>query len=186
MSDTKKPLTLQDVRAAQTANSQIKSMPETERKRGPESDDRDIISGETKVDLGAAGLPIAASTFEIDPSPVVSNEALDFERFMADVLTIHLHDPGSDDEPQFAEVTVNGIYKLAVRGDHLDMPRSHVQVLAQAKHMKVQQKKVVNADGSMGYEERAVLRMTYPFAVMHDPAGKRGAEWLKQLLKNPT
>jgi hypothetical protein len=122
---------------------------------------------------------------EIDTDLVVSTDQLDRERFMQDVLEIHLAEPASESDAGFAEVTVNGKYMLFVRGNTHQAPRTHVAVLAQAKAMRITQKKVVNADGSMGYEERAQLHLMYPFQVLHDPNPRLGSPWLKKLLQNP-
>lgn len=183
MSQTKTPMpqSIRDMANAQAAASQINTLPRTERKPTHESDDRDIVHKETMLNGGV----IDAVVNEIDIEKVMDPSALAFERFMADVLTIHCHDAGGPEDPMFAEITVNGNYKLVVRGETADLPRSHVEVLARAKHIRVIQKKTVDKDGGMGYEEKAVLKHTYPFSVLHDPAGSRGAAWVRQLFQNP-
>jgi len=168
----------------QAASSQINSIPASERNKGPEADDRDIVHGTTPMNTGA-GVALDGLIQEADRDLVMNPASMDYERFMNQILTIHVHDAGGPEDSDFCEVTVNGEYKLIVRGETADIKRCHAEVLARAKHMRVVQKKVTQNDGSIGYEERAVLKHTYPFSVIHDPAGRRGADWLKQLFKNP-
>jgi hypothetical protein len=159
-----------------------------ERKGGIDSTNVDIEGATQNVDISQAvrtgiALDDAAG---IETEPVFSTKQLDDEAFMHQPLEIHMHEAASEDEPQFAEVTVNGVYRLIVRGQIATVPRAHVAVLANAKQQRLVQTKIVNPDGSMGYQEKAVLRLVYPFSVIHDPAGKRGSDWLRQLLRNPT
>lgn len=161
-----------------------------ERKKGLDSTNIDIANAARAVDLSAAArgeTPIVdeQNGVESDVERVVDLRLMEHERFMAEPLLVHLHDAGSEDEPQFVELTVNGIYHCIRRGEQKEIPRAHVGVLAQSKQMRLTQKKVTNSDGSMGYQEMAVLRLTYPFSVLHD-ASPRGGAWLGQLLKNPT
>ncbi len=120
----------------------------------------------------------------VDGDAVVDAKRFDLEAFMQDVLDVHFHDPSDENEPQFAEVTVNGEYRCCLRGHPAKLKRMHVAVLANAKQLRVQQKKVVNGDGSMGFVEQPVMKLTYPFSVLHDPS-PRGAAWITQLLRNP-
>lgn len=122
---------------------------------------------------------------QVDADPVVRADAFELEKFMQDVLEVHFHEPADENEPQFAEVTVNGEYRSVLRGTAARLKRMHVAVLANAKQLRVQQKKIVNADGSMGFVEQPVMKLTYPFSVISDPDPRRGASWLKQLLRNP-
>lgn len=147
----------------------------------------EIVNKETPVNvqkaLSEGSLPFTDSGI-IDTDRIISTAQLDDEAFMAQEIEIHLMEAANEDEPQFAEVTVNGMYRLLHRGESYHVRRSHVAVLAQAKEMRLQQKRIVNQDGSMGYEEKMVTRQTYPFSVISDPAGRRGAEWIKKQLSS--
>ena len=99
-------------------------------------------------------------------------------------LEVQLADAGSEDENQYAEVKVNGDYRICFRGDIIRMRRYHVEALAHAKELRMKQTRIVNADGSMGYQEKMVSKQTYPFSVIHDPAGRKGADWLRGQLQN--
>lgn len=122
---------------------------------------------------------------EIDTDRVLRTDALDEEAFMRDELDVMFSEPGGEHEPAFVEVNVNGDYRMAVRGDTVKLRRYHVAVIANAKQSRVRQRKIVNPDGSMGFQEENVLSLTYPFQVVHDPNPRLGAPWLKKLLQQP-
>lgn len=151
-----------------------------ERKRGISSDSVDIVNAVT---------PAAEATkggHEIDTDRVISTDQLDQEVFMRDEMEIILMEPGNENDAQFCEVNVNGDYRLLMRnGEPQRLRRYHVAVLAQAKQSRVRQKKIMNSDGSMGFQEENVLSLTYPFSVLSDPNPKVGAAWLRQMLANP-
>lgn len=133
----------------------------------------------------ARGKPILGNGgIQVDNDTVITKDSFELEKFMQDVLLVHFHEPADENEPQFAEVTVNGEYRSVLRGTQARLKRMHVAVLANAKQLRVQQKKIVNADGSMGFIEQPVMKLTYPFAVQEDPS-PRGSAWLTQLLRNP-
>jgi hypothetical protein len=144
---------------------------------------RTLDSGD--VDITNAVEDIAAKGIEIDTDQVVRTEQLDFEKFMRDELEVHINESQNENDAAFVEVNVNGDYRMIVRGDTATLRRYHVAVLAQAKQSRVRQKKIVNADGSMGFVEENVLSLTYPFSVISDPNPKQGGPWLKKILSNP-
>ena len=152
-----------------------------ERKRGIDSTDTSILGGGIESTADAA----SGRGIEIDTDRVITTDAFDQEAFMRDELEIVLMEPNNENEPQFAEVNVNGDYRLLMRnGEPHKVRRFHVAVLATAKQSRVRQKKIVAPDGSMGFQEESVLSLTYPFQVYHDPNPKQGVPWLKQLLSN--
>lgn len=157
-----------------------------ERKGALSSDDVEVINPEQKfsIDDTAKGHNPLHSGLDISTDKMYSPSDISFEAFMAQEIEVHLADPASEDENQFAEVTVNGDYKLIRRGETATLKRSHVAVLAQAKELRMKQTRIVNPDGSMGYQEKMVSRLTYPFSVIHDPAGRKGSDWLRQQLQN--
>lgn len=151
-----------------------------ERKRGVSSEDVEIFN---KVQPAADAVK---GGHEIDTDKVYSSGQLDEETFMRDEMEIILMEPGNENDAQFCEVNVNGDYKLLMRnGEPQRLRRYHVAVLAQAKQSRVRQKKIMNSDGSMGFQEENVLSLTYPFSVAHDPNPKQGAPWLRKMLSNP-
>ena len=157
------------------------STPNTyERKRGVNSQDVEIVNAvqDAKEATKAGGV-------EIDTDRIISTDALDQEAFMRDELEVFFQEPNNENEASFVEVNVNGDYRMVIRGNTAKLRRYHVAVLAQAKQSRVRQKKIVNQDGSMGFQEENVLSLVYPFQVSHDPNPKVGAPWLRKMLSNP-
>lgn len=149
---------------------------------------RGLSSEDVKIDkeVTPAAEASAPGGHEIDTDRVIRTEQLDEEAFMRDEIEIILMEPSNENDPQFAEVNVNGDYRLLLRnGEPQRVRRYHVAVLAQAKQSRVRQKKVVQPDGSMGFQEDNVLSLAYPFSVYHDPNPKHGAPWLRKMLSNP-
>ena len=151
-----------------------------ERHRTVDSENVDIINAVTPAAEAAA-----PGGIEVDTDRVLRTDALDQEAFMRDELEVLFSEPTSEHEPSFVEVNVNGDYRMVMRGDTAKLRRYHVAVLANAKQSRVRQRKIVNQDGSMGFQEENVLSLTYPFQVIHDPNPRQGGPWLKQLLKQP-
>lgn len=159
-------------------------------------------SYERKGAVDSTEVPIqkAEQTFSIDDTvkgnllgaegivtePVYANELLEDEKFMSMPVEVMLHEPTNENEPQFAEVTVNGMYRLIPRsGNPVTIPRMHLAVLCDAKVQRVSQRRVTGSDGELGFQEIIRTNLAYPFSVIHDPAGQRGANWLKQKLSAP-
>jgi len=154
-------------------------------RKGFAAEDVEIVNPASSVDMAAGRRgedPIG--NIEIATDKIISNSQLEMEKFMADELEVQLLDSGSEDENQFVEVKVNNMGYIARRGDVVNMKRCHVAVLAQAKELRLKQVKIVNPDGSMGYNEQMVSKLTYPFTIVHDPAGRKGSDWLRQQLQN--
>lgn len=152
-----------------------------ERKKTVDSNDVEIVG-----QVQDAKEAMSAQGHVIDTDRVISTEQLDKAAFMRDEMEIILMEPNNENEAQFCEVNVNGDYRLLLRnGEPQKLRRYHVAVLAQAKQSRVRQKKIVQPDGSMGFQEENVLSLTYPFSVLHDPNPKHGAPWLRQMLANP-
>lgn len=153
-------------------------------RKGFAAEDIQIVNGEARVDVQAALAgqdPIAGMEVEFPKMPTPAD--LSFEQFMAQDIEVQFMEASSEDEPNFVEVTVNGDYRCCRKGDSVILKRYHIEVLAAAKELILKQTKITNADGSMGYAEKMVSKMTYPFSVIHDPAGRRGADWLKSKLQ---
>jgi hypothetical protein len=148
---------------------------------------RGLASEDTSIDNAVTPAADAAKPggIEIDTDKVLRTDDIEYEKFMRDELEVFFNEPGNEHEPAFVEVNVNGDYRIAIRGDTTKLRRYHVAVIANAKQSRVRQKKIVNQDGSMGFQEENVLSLSYPFQIMHDPNPKQGGPWLRQLLKNP-
>ena len=156
-----------------------------ERKGAISSDDVEIVNPEKKfsIDDTAKGHNPLMDALDISTDKMYSPADISQEAFMAQEMEIQMMDSGSEEENQYAEVTVNGDYRIARRGDIVMLRRYHVAVLANAKELRMKQKRVTDPDGSMRYEETMVSKLTYPFTVLSDPAGRRGADWLRSQLQ---
>lgn len=113
----------------------------------------------------------------------LSNDRLDRERFMAETLEVHLHEPTNESENTHAYVGVNGDAMWLVRGGTYMLKRYHVALLATAKAGRVKQSKVIAPDGSQSYIDTEVTSLAYPFTVIADP-NPRGGAWLRETLKS--
>jgi hypothetical protein len=151
-----------------------------ERKKSVDSNEVDIVNG-----VQSLAEATDAKGVQIDTDRVISTDQIDQEVFMRDELEVFFNEPDNENEASFVEVNVNGDYRMVVRGNTAILRRYHVAVLANAKQSRVRQKKIVQPDGSMGFQEENVLSLTYPFQVMHDPHPKQGVPWLRQLLQQP-
>lgn len=147
-----------------------------------DSADVEIQQGVTEFSIDN---PPPTGGIEIEVAAVPSKDAFDQEAFMAEVVEVAFPEPGDENEPQWVEAKVNGDGVCVPRdGEPYKIRRYHLAVVAQAKTGKVKQKKIVNADGSMGYQEQTVMAQSYPFMVISDP-NPRGPAWLRSLLKSP-
>lgn len=151
-----------------------------ERKKSVDSNEVDIVNG-----VQSLAEATDAKGVQIDTDRVISTDQIDQEAFMRDELEVFFNEPVNENEASFVEVNVNGDYRMVVRGNTAVLRRYHVAVLANAKQSRVRQRKIVQPDGSMGFQEENVLSLTYPFQVMHDPHPKQGVPWLRQLLQQP-
>lgn len=148
------------------------------------SDDVAIVGGDKEFSITRGDAIDAFTPGDIDTSPVIRTDAIEMEKFLHEMVTVHITEPATENEPKYAEVTVNGDRRVMVRGGEYRIPRKHVAVLAQAKSHRVTQQKVSNQDGSQSFVEKLVPYLSYPFSVIEDP-NPNGRAWLKQLLANP-
>lgn len=147
-----------------------------------------IIGGEERIDVDkarATGNALESDGVIVDPESVLGRtDLLDHERFMHEELLVQMHDPSHESEPQFVELNVNGDYRLAVRDSQREvkLKRMHVAVLASAKTSSIKQERYTDAEGFVGFRDKQVLRLSYPFTVLHDPSPRQGNAWLRQLI----
>lgn len=149
-----------------------------------DSNDVKIEGGDREFSIERGDAKLAFEHGDIDTDLVVKTDAIEFERFMHDMILVHIQEAPTENDPQYCEVTVNGDRRTIPRGSDARIPRKHVAVLAQAKGFRVAQEKVQNPDGSQSFREKVIASLAYPFQVLEDPNPK-GRAWLKQLLANP-
>lgn len=140
-----------------------------------------IENREQQFDVGEI-LTNGPKPIDLASENVLKGDSLDHERFMAEMVEVHLHEPVSENEPAFCYVGVNGDSMWLARGGTYQLKRYHVAILADAKTGRVVQKKHVSPDGSQTYIDSEVLTLAYPFTVIADP-NPRGGAWLRERLR---
>lgn len=119
----------------------------------------------------------------IDVNSQEFKDKMELERFMNEMVDIHIHD--ADDEmadPRFT-VSVNGRKWVFLRNHSYTVPRFVVNGLCQARPVRFKNQQFVDADGVRKVRYPASRGLRYNFSVESDPSGQRGTEWLKQALR---
>lgn len=110
---------------------------------------------------------------------------VEYDRFMKDRVEIHVQEVNeSYADPRF-EIGVNGRQWKFERGRSYAVPRYVVYALAKCRPMRYSMEERVAPDGSREYVYPSSRGQRYPFSVTADPAGQRGAEWLRRVLIEP-
>jgi len=108
------------------------------------------------------------------------------EQFMNDLIEVHFAEAANPDiETPVVEITVNNRYFFARRGESKMIPRYFLEVLARSKVMRVRTERKVDAEGAETMVPRITYTPCYPFTVIADPAGKKGIEWLRNIMAQP-
>jgi hypothetical protein len=106
------------------------------------------------------------------------------ERFMNDVLTIIVHPSAEEGALDIAPPQVNGLNQPIIRGVESKVKRKYVEALARCRTTKYDQKVAdPSRPENIQMAERTVL--SYPFAVLSDPAGIVGRQWLEGIVAQP-
>jgi hypothetical protein len=108
------------------------------------------------------------------------------EQFMNDMVEVNFAEPANPDiETPVVEITVNNKYYFARRGETKMIPRYMLEVLARSKVMRVRTERTVDTDGAETMVPKITYTPCYPFTVISDPAGRKGVEWLRNILAQP-
>lgn len=144
----------------------------------------DIKMDEPNVNLETLGKEgLIEATVGLDTSLAQLAEQ---ERFMNDRIEVYFAEPVNEDiETPVVEVTVNGKYFFARRGDTKQIPRYALEVLARSKFMRVKTERKVDHEGAETMVQRITYSPCYPFQVLSDPRGKAGVEWLRTIMNQP-
>lgn len=112
----------------------------------------------------------------------VDEEKLAMLKFMAEPVTIHIHETTNKQDDQVFEFIIGGRIYHFMRGETKTVPRFVVDRMARCKPTTYTDKEVVNSEGvkDMVYTPHTGLR--YPFSVMEDPH-PRGREWLMHTMR---
>lgn len=124
---------------------------------------------------------LEAQHFEVvDRAP--SKEKLEALRFNEDVLTVRVHETTDKNAHPLPEVWNDGIVQRFRRGTEQKVKRKFIEVLARQKVTTYTQEKT-QTDGVDDIINIPHTALLYPFAILHDPAGAKGAAWLKGILE---
>lgn len=134
------------------------------------------------VELPAHGtVKHEAEAIEPVEAPLESDHAQHLA-FMEERVTIHLHDPQDNNPEPIVPVGVNGKVLYLRRGETHTLPRKYIEVLARARRVNYRSQEAVAADGSRTMVLKSSTTLQYPFTVVSDPSGAKGAEWLKRIM----
>lgn len=155
-------------------------MPRGIYERRKEVDSRDTPDIERPIDIESI-LVNGAPTIEVATEEAL--KTIDDDKFMNEMVEIHLHEPNTEQEPSHAFLGWQGETLWLQRGMSYTLKRGFICVLALSKNGRVSQTRQIAPDGSQSYIEKEVLSTTYPFSVIADPNPK-GGPWLRNLLKS--
>jgi hypothetical protein len=152
--------------------------------RGAAASTDDIVLDEPRVDLDKAkSVGVIEPVVELD-KPLA--QLAERERFMEDPIEVYFAEAVNEDiETPVVEVTVNGRYFYAKRGDTKMIPRYALEVLARSKFMRVKTERKVDHEGAETMVPKLNYSPCYPFQVISDPRGKQGVEWLRGIMNQP-
>lgn len=140
---------------------------------------------EFKQTSGPAEPVLELKVQEVEPVGTVSKEKLANLAFMREKCKIIIHDSSDQQaDPRFY-VSVNGRRQLFERGREYVVPRFIVEGLARAKPIGYQNEEFFKPDGERSVRWPAKRGLRYPFAVLEDPSGDRGKQWLHTVLRQP-
>ncbi len=137
----------------------------------------EYLGNESSFDIGEIGN--GPQNLEVIDR-VVTAKDFELERFMAEPVTIMVHDSNDANDVDLVDVSCNGVHQFLERGRPQTIKRCYVERLARAKRTTYSQ----NLDDRLGeamnnMKPRHALK--YPFSVIEDKNPK-GSAWLQQLL----
>lgn len=115
---------------------------------------------------------------------VIPSQALELEAFMAEPVTVLVHESTDPNDVDLVSVQVNGVIQYFMRGQTQVVKRCFVERLARAKRTSYSQ----NLDERLGEHMNHLAprhALKYPFSVIEDKNPK-GAAWIKQILAERT
>jgi hypothetical protein len=122
-------------------------------------------------------------TPDVDPENPFTKSRLEYERFMAEKVTIKILSSGGANEDPVVELSVNGRAVLFVRDVEKTVPRRYLEQLARLKKTNYANEEFVRADGARDVHWPSRTGNRYAFQVLHDPNPK-GREWLDRIQKS--
>lgn len=121
----------------------------------------------------------AAPEIEVIDRVITDNKA-DRLKFMAEPVTVMVHESTDPNDVELVQVSVNGRTQFFIRGQPQQVKRCYVERLARAKKTAYSQ----NLDERLGEamnNMRPHHALLYPFSVIED-RNPKGAAWLRGIL----
>jgi len=125
-----------------------------------------------------------------DPGPVEKVSETDFASqaelasFMQEICTVVVAPSTEGGALEVITPNVNGINQPIVRGKPTKIKRKYVEALARGRTIVYdQQVQDPTRPENIQMVERGAI--TYPFSVLSDPSGDKGAAWLRAILAQP-
>ena len=138
-------------------------------------DTRRFVEGETGLE--------PANTKNLDDG--VFNEHAKMLAFMAEDVTVEIHDVADEHAEQGFVIAVNGMNESFRRGQIKTVKRYFIEGLARARKTGYRNVQQLNPHtGIKEYVYPAMTGLRYPFSVTDD-RNPRGRDWLKHTLRQP-
>lgn len=153
------------------------------------SGDANIAGDENVGQLPPVNIPVTGDArkepegdIEIIRAEALKREKMENLRFMEDELEIIILPTSDRMAAPVIEVWVNSIPQRFVRNRKQRVKRKYVEQLARCKPVNYEGRVHKDADGEVHNQMIPNSSLLYPFQVLHDPAGARGAAWLQEVL----
>ena len=146
--------------------------------------------GETSQDFEERFLK-GATPEEIEIAPAPSGgggdkKQFDELKFNEQFVEVMLHESTDTNAENPVFTACNGVTQYFFRGQPQQVKRKFVAILAACKEHSVKTEEYQSPDGARAMRLKRSSSLKYPFSIISDPAGKKGADWLKSLLQAPT
>lgn len=146
---------------------------------------------ETSQDFETRFLQGAGDGVEVDIVPAKAGgggdkKQFDELKFNEDFVEVMLHESTDENVENPVFTACNGVTQYFFRGQPQRVKRKYVAILAACKEHSLKTEEYTAGDGARAIRLRNTSSLKYPFSVISDPAGKRGADWLKSLLQAAT
>lgn len=143
-----------------------------------QSDTTDLEVGQSKP-REFVGETLNESDIDIIDKPNWKDKAK-MEAFMAEMVTVNVHDTTAPNADPIVEIWVNGRVQRFLRGLDQTVKRKYVFGLVRAKKTTFGQEKFKNEAGDDAYRYPTRTAPEYPFTVKNDTP--QGREWLKKVM----
>lgn len=142
------------------------------------TDSREHAPEQTSIEPIVQAAP--ARAIEVEPPSSAEADALAYEKFMQEIVTIHIPTEGKEGELPVVDPCVNGVRAYIPRGVDTDVKRFHVEALLNARTATYDQHmQQMGSDIQVGLKKTEGL--SYTLNVVNDTA--KGREWVRKLMQ---